>query len=107
MNSSRDTSLPYYGFLPAGALVVVAIVLVGTSRVVLNLVILLIGGAVVAEGVALLGNWRGGADEFARRLQADSGSVLSFFSPPLVRAILGTAMIALGGIAIWGGVRYL
>lgn len=107
MMSRRDTSLPYYGFLPAGALVVVAILLLGSSRVALNLVILAIGGGVVAEGVALLVNWRGGADEFARRLQADTGSVLSFFSPPLVRGILGTGMIVLGAVTLWGGVRYL
>jgi hypothetical protein len=107
MNSRRDTPVAYYGFLPAGALVVVAVVLFGSSRVVLNVVILIIGGVVVAEGTALLLNWRGGANEFARRLQTNSGSLLSLFSPALVRGVLGAGMIVLGAITVWGGVRYL
>jgi hypothetical protein len=106
MKRRSDTPLPYYCFLPAGALVVVAVLLFGSSQVGLNVVVLVIGGMVIVEGAALLLNWRGGANEFARRLTTGS-SYFSYFSPPLVRAILGTGMIALGMITVWGGIRYL
>jgi hypothetical protein len=107
MNSPRGTSLQYYGFPLAGLFIVIAILLLGSSSAIVNLAVVAIGGFVTTEGVALVCNWHGGADEFARRLQENPNSVLGSFSPPIVRAILGVGMIIFGVIALWGGIRYL
>ena len=74
MNSRRDTPLPYYGFLPSGALAVVAIVLLGSSRVVLNLVILVIGGVVAT---VLRADWLSGESPVAQTKDTAMSALLT------------------------------
>ena len=72
-----------------------------------NAVVAFLGVLVFSEGVALVCNWRGCAEEFSSRLQADTTSQLWFVKPWLVRGVIGPGIAGMGGMVIADAIRYL
>lgn len=105
--SVQRTRLLYYGFPLAGAFVVVSVLLFGSTSRIVNAAMIVGGVLVVGEGIALLVNWRAGAEEFLLRLHSDPRSPLGHLPRWLIRGVFGGGMIALGLIVVLQALRYM
>jgi hypothetical protein len=107
VGSHERTTLLYYGYPVAGVLVVVSILFFGSHHRAINAGIVLVAIPVLLEGVALLVNWRGGADEFTARLHAFPRSLFRTLPGRLIRFGLGIGMAALGVVLMYDGIQYM
>ena len=100
--------VPYFGFLPTGLAVCVAVFFFGSGSTNVNVAAGLLGVPAVLEGVMLLSNAFGCADEFSRRLRAnaDMRSPFRFMGPWYVRSVVGVGFFVLGVLPIWDAMRY-
>jgi hypothetical protein len=105
--AQERTTLLYVGYPVTGVLVVVSILFFGSDYRVINAGIVVVAIPVLLEGIALLANWRGGAEEFTARLHASRGSVFRTLPGWLIRVGLGAGMAALGIVLLYDGIRYM
>jgi hypothetical protein len=102
----RRSSLPYFGFLPVGFALVVAVLFFGSRSVAANTLVATLGLFVMAEGILLVTDWRGCAREFSARLKETPGSVLTHFDPWFIRGVLGIGFGVMGVIVLADAIRY-
>jgi len=97
----------YYAFPVVWIIAALDVLLLGSSSGPRNTAVILLGAVVAVEGLVLAADTAGAASTFASKLNSNPRSALSFFRPWSVRVLLGGGTALLGGLLIWGGVRYL
>jgi hypothetical protein len=106
-----QTSLLVYGGIASWVALIGGLFVygTGTSRVE-QVVMFVVGALVLAEGIGLVTNWRGGADEVSDRIRswspsADDVFVRTWSRASFVRGNLGLLAIFLGAVCIWAAFR--
>jgi hypothetical protein len=101
------TRVTYYGLIASGVAVPLSGLLIAArANPIADVLIALLGIAIILESLALVTNWRGGTDSVVSRLRKTQGSVLGYFRTWGLR-IMAIPLLFIGILLLGASINYL